>query len=369
MLMKKFLLSLATIILGGSMIASAEEVVLNVKDAVNIKGTDVPEKPAEGSNNGQARHIQPLESLEIGEWSFTFVQGANKTTAPAYYYPMSTNEKGKNSVRIYKDNKVTITAPNGVKFNKIVALPDNSTTAVTIYSGEAVPSYELTATGTVRINELKITTGEGAAPVDPTPSGDISVVKSTELVEGEVAFVFEQGYVSTFAEDKTYGYWMATAATLADEMKVTKDAVFKIAKTDAGYTITDAYGRIMGWDGSHWSFNAYTAATEGNSLWNIAMVDGKVKIVNTAKSSAGNEVYLCGKVYNSDYEMCPTDRADQTLPYLYVVKAGSGVSEIESVVEGEAVYYNLQGVKVAEPENGLYIRVQGNKAIKVLVRK
>lgn len=31
-------------------------------------------------------------------------------------------------------------------------------------------------------------------------------------------------------------------------------------------------------------------------------------------------------------------------------------------------YYNLQGVKVANPENGVYIRVQGNKATKVLVK-
>ena len=32
------------------------------------------------------------------------------------------------------------------------------------------------------------------------------------------------------------------------------------------------------------------------------------------------------------------------------------------------VYYNLQGVRVENPANGLYIRVQGKKATKVLVR-
>ena len=31
-------------------------------------------------------------------------------------------------------------------------------------------------------------------------------------------------------------------------------------------------------------------------------------------------------------------------------------------------YYNLQGVRVANPESGLYIRVQGKKATKVLVK-
>lgn len=366
--MKKFLLSLSTLLMCGSFVASADDVVLNVKDATDVKGTDVPEKPAEGTDKGQARHIQPLESLKVGDWSFTFSQGTNKNNAPAYYYPMSTSTTGKMSVRIYKDNTVTITAPAGVKFNKIVTIPDNGTTKTTVYSGEAVNTYTLTATGTLRINELTITTGEGAAPVDPTPAGDVNIFKTTELVEGQVAFVFDRGVVSTFAESASYGYWMATAATLADEMSTTKESIFTIAKTDAGYTITDVYGRIMGWDGSHWSFNAYTSATDGNSLWDITMVDGKVKITNKVKSSAGNEVYLCGKAYNSDYEMCPTDRVDQTLPFLYKVKS-SGVAEIEAEAAGEAVYYNLQGVKVAEPENGLYIKVQGNKATKVLVRK
>ena len=49
------------------------------------------------------------------------------------------------------------------------------------------------------------------------------------------------------------------------------------------------------------------------------------------------------------------------------VSNGSGVEGIE-VEAGEAVYYNLQGVKVANPENGVFIKVQGNKASKVLVK-
>lgn len=50
-------------------------------------------------------------------------------------------------------------------------------------------------------------------------------------------------------------------------------------------------------------------------------------------------------------------------------KKSSAVSDI--TVEDEdapVVYYNLQGVRVANPSNGLYIRVQGKKATKVLVR-
>lgn len=49
----------------------------------------------------------------------------------------------------------------------------------------------------------------------------------------------------------------------------------------------------------------------------------------------------------------------------------AGEAGIDSVVAGEdapAVYYNLQGVKVANPENGIFVVRQGNKVSKVLVK-
>lgn len=49
---------------------------------------------------------------------------------------------------------------------------------------------------------------------------------------------------------------------------------------------------------------------------------------------------------------------------------GNGVEgvEMDETIDGAAEYYNLQGVKVANPENGLYIKKAGNKASKVLVK-
>lgn len=45
----------------------------------------------------------------------------------------------------------------------------------------------------------------------------------------------------------------------------------------------------------------------------------------------------------------------------------TGVESIEAVGEGEVVYFNLQGVRVANPEHGLFIRVSGGKAEKVML--
>ena len=42
----------------------------------------------------------------------------------------------------------------------------------------------------------------------------------------------------------------------------------------------------------------------------------------------------------------------------------SGIAGIEAE-NGEAVYFNLQGVRVENPENGIFIRVQNGKAVKI----
>lgn len=46
----------------------------------------------------------------------------------------------------------------------------------------------------------------------------------------------------------------------------------------------------------------------------------------------------------------------------------SGIADIEAEENGVVEYFNLQGVRVAEPVNGLYIRRAGNKVEKVIVR-
>lgn len=52
--------------------------------------------------------------------------------------------------------------------------------------------------------------------------------------------------------------------------------------------------------------------------------------------------------------------------------AGDGlvtnVAEIPAIEKASAQYYTIQGVKVANPQKGLYIKVEGGKATKVLIR-
>lgn len=58
--------------------------------------------------------------------------------------------------------------------------------------------------------------------------------------------------------------------------------------------------------------------------------------------------------------------AAHTINYNITVNATPDAVETIEAAASEAVYFNLQGVKVANPERGIYIKVQNGKAIKVI---
>lgn len=62
--------------------------------------------------------------------------------------------------------------------------------------------------------------------------------------------------------------------------------------------------------------------------------------------------------------------ASSDQPFTYIVQkvdVVTGVEGIEAAEEGEAVYYNLQGVRVANPEHGIFVKVVNGKASKVVL--
>ena len=57
-----------------------------------------------------------------------------------------------------------------------------------------------------------------------------------------------------------------------------------------------------------------------------------------------------------------------TAPSKYAFEVGaSSIDEVDADENAPVEYYNLQGVKVANPENGIFIKKQGNKATKVVL--
>lgn len=67
-----------------------------------------------------------------------------------------------------------------------------------------------------------------------------------------------------------------------------------------------------------------------------------------------------------------TFKAEDLKPLLYITytkkDSGAGVDDVTVDEDAPVEYYNLQGIRVENPTSGLYIKRQGNKAVKVLVR-
>lgn len=75
-----------------------------------------------------------------------------------------------------------------------------------------------------------------------------------------------------------------------------------------------------------------------------------------------------GQAMNVKYMAKKAGKAPSAVKSLVVAADGTTGIENVGVEAAEAVYYNLQGVRVANPESGIYVRVQGGKAEKVSLK-
>lgn len=105
--------------------------------------------------------------------------------------------------------------------------------------------------------------------------------------------------------------------------------------------------------------------TEGDSRIGVALPSGDARtalnIVDNP-DNVGQTVIVKGTL--EAYFSAPGVKNTEYISGL----SSSSISEVAAeAVAAEAEYFNLQGVKVANPESGLYIRVSGNKAEKVVL--
>lgn len=394
--MKKLLLS-ALAVIGFASFASAETYNLEVSDATNIDGTLVEERAAgtnSDSDKGEAKHYSPLNSLEISGFSFSFTQN-NSSTKPALYYPFGTNTT--TQIRLYKQktngnggNTMTITAPEGVKFGKITFVGSNGTADAVINatagavsnvtsSGMVWQSEEVTNTVTLtlttsafRITSMTVETEAGGSvdpdPVDPDPvePEGTTFVKANTLETGKYIFVVGENIAVPVKSSYSYGYmYLDVDVTKSGEDIVTDEAyAINVTVADGKAILLDPANRYYGMDDTHLSsFQCYSEITEG-CYWNYEFVGEELKLTN----GLNPECFVCKTTYNN---IAPAKApAEYTLPVVYKKADNSAVVAVEAEVDANApvVYYNLQGQRVANPENGLYIRVQGNKVEKVALR-
>lgn len=257
------------------------------------------------------------------------------------------------------------------------------TTAAAEYSSSDVEVATVdAATGAVTIvgtgtTTIKASTKENDEYAPGTASYTLKVVKpvvkvdvvlASSMKDGKYALVTAQGVAKAYTGTNNYGYAYIEAVEITNnEFSVNEDYLYTFANTDKGYTIVDFRGKYVGMDATHFgAFNFFDNpdAADSNCYWNVEFTAEGVKISNAGREGA----YISYKQYNTDWELITTDTADQPLLQLYGAKTQAGVADIVVDENAPVEFFNLQGVRVANPENGLYIRKQGNKVSKVIVK-
>ena len=209
-------------------------------------------------------------------------------------------------------------------------------------------------------------------------------------------------------DGSAYGKWIGGAATITEADKAysfieganststlegnftfvynpTAKTVTFVPAGDIEEVITYALrGTII--DGENW---ADAALTEKNGVWEATLdvvpgTFGIKKMINGAQKgwfSAPSEaeanvvdagVYTAAGIGGTNWASTLEGKYifsfNPETEVLTIYKDTVGIEAIEAEEGVEAVYYNLQGVRVANPENGMYIRVAGKTASKVYIR-
>ncbi|MDE6273290.1 MAG: hypothetical protein K2M31_09850 [Muribaculaceae bacterium] len=101
------------------------------------------------------------------------------------------------------------------------------------------------------------------------------------------------------------------------------------------------------------------ATPENGKNLEVTLPEGQKIVVrnqfNIESQEAGNYNMLCAvSIYNTTLQLYPIELEDSTI---------TGIENIEA--SEEAQYYTLQGIKVANPSEGIYVKIINGKAVKV----
>lgn len=198
----------------------------------------------------------------------------------------------------------------------------------------------------------------GDTPTPPTPDEpegesvtfDFNDLESLGIDESEVdpsngydltGMTLESGNVSILCEGEGASTPIRIYGSTGNySFRFYKDTQFTVSVPENYYLTGIVFnGSNLGKD---WS---YSNGSLTDSTWTP---EGDVSEVTIGKTATGNNPSI------------------KTMKVYYVSKGSENAVEAIEAVDGEAVYYNLQGVKVQNPERGIYVKVQNGKAVKVV---
>lgn len=283
------------------------------------------------------------------------------------------------------------TAPFTVEGNKGTCTPDTENKTVTWTDAEGVNPLVATADKQIRFSKVVISDEVGDTPVNPDPTpdpdptpADPKAIYASDFATDNSGFTFEDGTMPeglsyVWTRDSKYNYMKASGyykKAYAIDAAYLVSPVLDLTQRE---NITLTFNQVLGHISADEATAAFTlrvreeGATEwGDKLaipaWPAAPAEGNFTKFETSgeislEAYKGKKIQL-GWCYSSTEEKAGTWEIDRV-----VVNGDStvAISEIEADTNAPVEYFNLQGVRVENPANGLYIMRQGSKAVKVIL--
>lgn len=411
--MKKFLLSLATVLCAGAF-AQAEDILWSedfstyAKNAVPAGGTYdykcvgsgtkiYEEKLAGGTspellvgkNGGSFTATIPMDGksgamtlLFQSNKSFLVISATNATlgektvSGNAYTYPVTVAAgtqnitiefKNSNSSNARLDNiklfQGTAKSPAGLSWGTAsrevtIGAEDNNFPTLTNPNNLSVSySSDNEEVATIDAEGVITLVSAGVANISATFAGN------DKFEAGEVTYKLTVKAASTVDISNTYetAYTVAKAYELIEAGEGLDKAVYVKGYITNIKEISTSFGNATYSINDNTTYDAATALVIFRGYYGN---DGgtNIKFTTGDEIAEGDVVVVYGKLVNYG-----GTTKQMTGSYIVTLNGGTtGVEGIEIDENAPVEYYNLQGVRVENPANGLYIMRQGDKVVKVI---
>lgn len=314
------------------------------------------------------------------------------------------------SWRIYKDSKMSVESPE-VTLKGVRITMDGGT-----YAKEVTANSGWTGTLADLIYTFASSDGNNSFGFTAsTAQVRVSKIEVSDELFGDAPAVPEATEVNSIAE--TIALKTGTSIKVEYPMTVAFVSNSNVYAFDAAGDFIQLYGANSyavndiipaGWEGVYKLYNNATPeiepatefpAADGDNMFvpkvvdaadiTVAMVNHVINVKDVVLEEASpaekanftgtsNGVtlslrnnYTLASVPAGTYEMTLLVTVYNNAPSLYVIsyneEDNSGVTSLESA-EGASEYYTLQGVKVINPQNGLFIKINNGKASKVMLK-
>ncbi len=285
------------------------------------------------------------------KYTFTASGSKNSQIAKLTFYPVTSEA----SISIEEKSLSFVTALNGTQALSFKVNSNNLTEDIAVASDNAA----------FVVSAASVTEEAAAAGIEVSFTGS-----STETVSGTIT-VSANGVSASIPVE---GFAVAHAGTETDPLTV-NDVLTMASRNNGEFYVKGVIGALTANNGQNGmvtevadeSKNVATniILKEGDDMIGVALPSGDARtalnIVDNPEN-VGKTVIVCGTLEN--YFSAPGVKNTKYVSGL----EENGINAVESVENAPVEYFNLQGVRVANPENGLYIRRQGNTVTKVLVK-